>query len=240
MSDPAPAAPDSAQPAAPILDLAFPVVEGRFVAIDHAHALYGAIKHTAPQLCEWKLGVFPLRGQPMGELLQLRHHEHLRLRLPATAIAVALPLAGRDLRVGSMLLRLGVPRIEALEPHAELYARTVCLAITQPTAPNQPKPRHPRAPTEAELIARLTAACNPGASVRILRCRSLRIHQAQISGYEVVVEGLDAATSLRLQAEGFGGRRAFGCGIFVKAGVRKTVTATVAEPESEAEGIGHA
>ena len=206
-----------------ILDLAFPIVEGRLVAIDHAHALYGAIKHVAPALTG--IGIWPLRGQPLGEWLQLRHHEHLRLRLDADRIAQALPLAGRELRVGSNLLRLGAPRIEALEPHANLYARTVVIAKGKGGEGNRPA-------SELEVLATATAAA-PGAKPIILGRRTLRIHGVQIPGFELVLEGCSPEVSLKLQSEGLGGRRAFGCGIFVNAGVRAPVVAGTAADKAE-------
>jgi CRISPR-associated protein Cas6 len=218
----------------PSVDLAFPIVEGRTVTIDHGHQLYGAVKTAAPALGEVPLGLHPLRGQPLdGGLLLLRPGSFLRLRLGADNLAKALPLAGREIRVGSMLLRLGAPRIEALEPHPTVYARTVVLVKKDPASPDRGRPA-----TGPELTAALQAIVGPTASIHLLRTRSIRIHGQQILGFEVVVEDLTPEASLRLQAEGLGGRRAFGCGIFVNAGDRKPVAATT--PTVTEEGIGHA
>lgn len=214
----------------PAVDLAFPIVEGRTVTIDHGHQLYGAVKTAAPALGEVPLGIHPLRGQPLeGGLLLLRPGAVLRLRLTADHLAKALPLAGREVRVGSMLLRLGAPRIEALEPHPTLFARTVVLVKKDPATPDRGRPA-----TAPEVTAALQSIAGSGATIRLPKTRSIRIHGQQIHGFEVVVEGLSPESSLRLQAEGLGGRRAFGCGIFVNAGVRKPTPAVVEE------GIGHA
>ena len=225
----------------PMLDLAFPIVEGRVTTIDHGHALYGAVKAAAPHLAEMRIGIMPLRGQPIeGGLLLLRPRERLRVRLPAGAIPLALPLAGRDLRVGSQLLRLGVPSIDALVPQANLYARTVVVVKGQggakPATATAPAQRANRPATEAETIAAIQAIAGTGASVRSLRRRTIRIHDVQIPGFEIVVEGLADAASLRLQAEGVGGRRAFGCGIFVHAGLKKPAIAAPATATSEEAG----
>ena len=213
------------------IDLAFPIVQGLIVRVEHAHELLGAIKQAAPQLAEVPIGLHPLRGTPLPEgLLHLRHRAPLRLRLPADRIAAALPLAGKELRLGSMLIRLGSPSVEVLEHHAELYARTVVVAKTVPKAERTDDQRGNRVITEAELIAHIQAKCNPGTTVRILGWRTIRLHgkgpsksHLHVKGAEVVIEGLDAEHSLAIQANGIGGRRAFGCGIFVKAGVRKKV-----------------
>ena len=215
----------------PRIDLSFPIVQGLIVPIEHAHQLLGAIKQTAPQLAEVPIGLHPLRGTPLPEgLLHLRHHAPLRLRLPADRIAAALPLAGKELRIGSMLIRLGSPSIEVMEPHAELYARTVVVAKTTPKTERGDDQRGNRVITEAELITHIQTRCNTGATVRVLHWRTIRLHgkgpnqsHLHVKGAEVVIEGLDAEHSLAIQANGIGGRRAFGCGIFVKAGVRKIV-----------------
>ena len=218
----------------PSVDLAFPIVEGRTVTIDHGHQLYGAVKTGAPALGEVPLGLHPLRGQPLdGGLLLLRPGSVLRLRLGADHLAKALPLSGREIRVGSMLLRLGAPRIEALEPHSTLYARTVVLVKKNAASPDRGRPA-----TGPELTAALRAIVGSTAPIHLLRTRSIRIHGQQILGFEVVVEGLSPEVSLRLQTEGFGGRRAFGCGLFVNAGDRKPLVA--AAPTVTEEGVGHA
>ena len=219
----------------PTVDMSFPIVQGLVMPIEHAHQLLGAIKQAAPQLAEVPIGLHPLRGTPLPEgLLHLRHRAPLRIRLPADRIAASLTLAGKELRIGSMLIRLGSPSVEVLEPHAELYARTVVVAKTVPKAERKDDQRGNRVITEAELIAHIQAKCNAGATVRVLHWRTIRLHgkgpakaHLHVKGAEVVIEGLDAEHSLAIQATGIGGRRAFGCGIFVKAGVRKQVEAGI-------------
>jgi CRISPR-associated protein Cas6 len=215
----------------PAIDLAFPIVQGLVVSIEHAHELLGAIKQVVPQLAEVRIGLHPLRGSPMPNgLLHLRHHALLRLRLPSDRIGAALPLAGRELRIGSILIRLGSPSVELLQPHAELYARTVVVAKTVPKFERKADQRGNRVITEAELIAHIKDHCNANVTVRILRWRTIKLHgkgpnkgHLPVKGAEVVIEGLDTEHSISIQTAGIGGRRAFGCGIFVKAGVRKIV-----------------
>jgi len=47
--------------------------------------------------------------------------------------------------------------------------------------------------------------------------RTLRIRDKEIVGFALRVEGLTAEESILLQEKGIGGRRRFGCGIFVPA-----------------------
>jgi CRISPR-associated protein Cas6 len=53
-----------------------------------------------------------------------------------------------------------------------------------------------------------------------LQRRTLRVRDKVIVGYAMVVEGLTAEESVCLQENGIGGRRRFGCGIFVPVGRR--------------------
>ncbi|MBA3699424.1 MAG: type I-MYXAN CRISPR-associated protein Cas6/Cmx6 [Planctomycetes bacterium] len=230
----------------PAIDLAFPIVQGLVMPIEHAHQLLGAIKQAAPQLAEVPIGLHPLRGTPLPEgLLHLRHRTPLRLRLPSDRIAAALPLAGKELRIGSMLIRLGSPSVEMLEPHAELYARTVIISKTVPKAGRDAEARGNRHATEPEVIAAVQARCNPGATVRVIGSRTITLHgkapggkRLWFPGFEMVIEGLDAEHSIAIQSTGIGGRRAFGCGIFVKAGMRKMATADV--PKTTSNEVGDA
>jgi len=227
----------------PTVDLSFPIVQGMVVPIDHGHLLLGAIKTALPQLAEMTLGLHPLRGTPLGEgLLHLKPRSLLRIRLAADHIAAALPLAGKELRIGSTLIRLGSPTISMLEPHAELYSRTV--VITKTRGKNNPElSAKDREASEAEVLTHIKTRCNADATVRILRWRTIRLHgkaankaHLHIRGAEIVIEGLDAEHSLAIQTTGIGGRRAFGCGIFVKAGVRKTIVNTATTPTTTSTG----
>ena len=47
--------------------------------------------------------------------------------------------------------------------------------------------------------------------------RTLRVQDRVVVGYAVEVHGLSAPDSIRLQSLGIGGRRRFGCGIFIPA-----------------------
>jgi len=210
-----------------MVDLAFPIVQGSVVPLDHAHLLLGALKGAIPQLAEIRLGVHPLTGDvfPASGLLNLDRRAVLRLRLDDAFIPLAAPLAGRELRIGSMLIRLGRPTVEMLAPRSALHAAMVVVARTVPRAmrgirPDGRSDRVNRVCTGPELVTYIQSRCNPGASVRIGRWLALRLHNRgprgtdlRILGAAVTITDLDPATSLRLQVEGLGGRRAFGCGI---------------------------
>lgn len=191
------------------VDLAFPVIGAREVFIDHGHALYGAIKQACPGIQTTKsLGIHPLRGRPLPEgRLYLGERGILRLRLPIEAIPLAVPLAGRTIEVVQARLTLGAPSIHLLLPSSALWARTVTMRFEDPS--------HEAA--EQQLRTHLDQDY-PDVSFQIRRPHTIRIHGKQVLGFEVLAEGLSDEDSMRLQNEGYGGRRAFGCGIFVRVG----------------------
>jgi len=69
----------------------------------------------------------------------------------------------------------------------------------------------------AQLIRHLESEY-PKVTWEVRKPRTIRIHGKQILGFEVMAVHLNEQDSLHLQEEGFGGRRAFGCGIFVRVG----------------------
>lgn len=193
----------------PVVDLMFPLVQSAVVHIDHGHALYGAIKQACPAIQDIpSIGIHPLRGVAItGGMLMLSDRSPLRLRIPAETIHIALPLAGKVLRVVEASLRLGAPAIHVLVPAPALWARTVTMKFedTDNAAAEQQLRRH----LEQDYSE---------ARFSIRKPRTIRIHGKQILGFEILVEKLGESDSLKLQEEGFGGRRAFGCGIFVAVG----------------------
>ena len=209
----------------PVVDLVFPVVQSAMVHIDHGHALYGAIKQACPGIQSIaSLGIHPLRGVPIpGGMLMLGDRSPLRLRIPAEAIHVALPLAGKTLRVVEASIRVGAPSIHVLAHSSALWARTVTMKFAETD----------NAAAEKQLRRHLERDY-PEARFSVRRPRTIRIHGKQILGFEVLVEKLGESDSLKLQEEGFGGRRAFGCGIFVAVGPKPHATSSTG-----AHAVGH-
>lgn len=192
-----------------VIDLEFPVIQSATVHVDHGHALYGAIKHVCSDVQRISsLGIHPLRGTMLeGGMLLLKEREPLRLRIPAESIHLALPLAGKVLRIVDSQIRLGTPSIHILAPSQALWARTVTMKFTEAM----------KGSAERQLRGHLAKAF-PEATFSIRRPRTIRIHGKQILGFEILAERLTELDSMKLQEEGFGGRRAFGCGIFVAVG----------------------
>lgn len=210
---------------ATIVDVTFPVM-GQAAPADHGFALFGAVCCVVPSLHgDAAVGVHPLSGTPApGRRLLMRPGSVLRIRLPADRILALLPLAGAVLDLAGMQLRLGVPRVHPLRPAPTLLSRLVTIkGFTEPRPFLEAARRQLVAldsDAEAELLLVQRAQAWEGGSARAvgqpLR-RTLAIHDRQVVGFSLRVSGLSAAGSLRVQATGLGGRRRFGCGIFVPA-----------------------
>ncbi|MDR3673592.1 MAG: type I-MYXAN CRISPR-associated protein Cas6/Cmx6 [Holophaga sp.] len=195
------------EPLNPVLDLCFPIDQGRNLEVDHGHALYLALREACPSLERIPgLGIHAVRGVPggrRGELI-LPDESEVRLRIPAGSAPLLKGLAGAELAVEGHPIRLGEPHAHALAPVSALWARTVTIHFRDPALGS----------AQAQLAFRL-AQDFPWGSFRILRPRTIRFEGRQLLGFELAVRNLTPQASLRLQGQGFGGRRALGCGLFV-------------------------
>jgi CRISPR-associated protein Cas6 len=201
------------------VDLLFPVVGVR-LPTDHCYLLYSALSRLLPRVHDNGVcfGMAPVTGQYVGNgLIQLDPlRSRLRLRLADTDIRRLLPLAGKGLQVMRHHIRLGVPHVRALEPSPALYARTVAIKHATDVASVCAAARRQLDEIGIGGRVRVPDHVVKGGRVEPQR-RVLRIKEAVIVGYALLVEGLTDEESLRLQEAGLGGRRRMGCGFFVPA-----------------------
>jgi CRISPR-associated protein Cas6 len=211
----------------PVIDLAFRLL-GKTIPADHGYALYGAVSRHVPWThdpAQEALGIHPINGLLAGNrLLHLTPSSHLTIRLDSDHVRQLLPLAGKELDLDGHKLRVGVPTTYTLKPAATLRSRLV-------TFKHRMEPESFLAKAQEEL-AKLSIKATPGLIRRsgakslegreeltadrspFIR-RTLRIRDKEVVGFAMEVSGLSADESLRLQESGLGGRRRFGCGIFV-------------------------
>jgi CRISPR-associated protein Cas6 len=216
--------------ATPVIDVLFGISAGRELAgavipADHGYALFGALSRVLPWLHgNAAVGIHALRGRLAGgQRLHLAEPARLAFRVPAELLPALLPLAGKALEVGDVQLRVGTPSIAMLRPAERLTSRLVIIKGGQEPESFLRQARAQLAALGIEGEPRLLrrralrpfegAAGGRGEWVR----RTLRIQDRIIVGYALEVTGLTVADSLRLQAVGLGGRRRFGCGLFVPA-----------------------
>ena len=203
------------------IELQFPVL-GPALPAQHGYDLYAALCRVLPRLhepdCPWQVG--PIFGTPAGGgVIHLdARRSRLTLRLPADDIPQALPLAGQALDVAGQRVRLGVPRVRALEPVPTLGAKLVALKVH---GTNDPTPEAFLAAVRRQLDGRGVRGeagiplVRQGPHAGRPRRSVLRLKGTRIVGYAVLVQGLTAAESLALQERGVGGRHRMGCGFFV-------------------------
>lgn len=194
---------------------------------DHGYLLYAALSTKIQSLHEaTEIGVFLINGRPgQNRNLQLESRSRLVLRLPQSEIAHYLSLAGQELQIGGNCIRLQGGYLRELKPVSRLYsALTIIKGFTEPEAflsAAQKQLHELEIQAQAGLIYQPEIAAQnqdkpTGSHSPYLR-RTLRIRDKNIVGFALQVEGLNAEESIRLQENGIGGRRHFGCGLFVPA-----------------------
>lgn len=213
----------------PMVDCHFRV-QGKTLPGDHAFALYSALSRLVPDLHgNERVGIFPVTGN-LGHdrLLYLTKNSRLICRFDAGLMPKFLRLAGKTLSVDGHSLTLGVPVPRLLRPSEVLYSRLVVIkGYTEPegflkAAREQLDRLGIRGTVELVEQADYPAVNQGrkgGTRSPYLR-RTVRIHGREIVGFALKVSGLDKVASLTLQEVGLGGRRRFGCGLFVPYKVR--------------------
>ena len=208
----------------PIVDVAFRL-QGSEIPADHGYLLFAAVTDLVPGLHEDEsVGILPVSGRLAGDRqLSITEFSRLTIRLDADRIAQVLPLAGKRLRLGDAALSVGVPEVRALVPAARLYSRLVVIkgfmepepflgAVQRQLDTLGVKGKASLVPQPA--VAATNAESATGSHSPVLR-RTLRIRDKEIVGFALRVEELNAEESIRLQEHGIGGRRRFGCGVFI-------------------------
>lgn len=200
------------------LDVLFRALGDR-LPIDHSYQLYSALSRIVPAFHDptARVRFAPVTGVADGPgVLRLAPHSLLRVRLPADAVGVVLPLAGRAVSLGDHTVRFGPPSVATLAPAASLHARLVTfknadtleafLATARTKLAELGVSGEPQVPIHA-------AGSRAGEPTR----RVVRIRGAAVTGYALIVAGLSAPDSVTLQEAGLGGRTRLGCGFFTPA-----------------------
>ena len=205
-----------------VVDLSF-LLRGTSIPADHGYALYSAISRHLPWLHgDRSVGVHPVQGRLIGQRqLALNELSRLVLRLPASKIPEAICLAGKRLDLEGALLMVGVPTVQSLLPHSSLRSRLVIIkGFTEPTPFLEAVLRQLDqlgVNSSVALVPHrrgLSVEAQIGSRETVVR-RTLRIRDKEVVGFAVQAVGLGPQDSLALQATGLGGRRRFGCGIFL-------------------------
>ncbi len=222
-----------------VVDIAFRI-QGTTIPVDHGYLLYSSLSRRIPDIHQHSgdserniIGVHPIRGRPVGDRqMALDETSRLVIRAERTAAASLMELCGCELRVGPGVLTVGTPATRALSPAPVLHSRLVIIkglvteeefldGVRRQLDALEIEGNASLVPRRAErsLESRLPIGNDRSPWVR----RTLRIRDREVVGYAVTVSDLDAESSIALQIHGIGGRRRFGCGVFVP--VRDTPSA---------------
>ena len=208
-----------------MFDLVFPV-QGEALPTDHAYALFAALSRLVPAFhdAEAKTRFAPIGGPKFDRgRLRITPRSTLRVRLPQARIGEVIALAGKKLEIDGHAIRLEVPFVTVLELAATLSARVVSIKVCV----GKGNKGHPpeleafvaaarRQLSERGIGGELSVPTKAGGerageAVR----RVVRVKGKAIVGYGVLVRGLSAADSVKLQEDGLGGRGRIGCGFFL-------------------------
>lgn len=227
----APEEPAAAPESAAVADVRYRI-RCAALPVDHARALYAALRAALPWLeDEPRAGVHTLHGAESGngwlrpedpaQLLPLSRRTRLALRLPRARMADAAALCGRALEVGGIPLEVGEAKLQPLRAWRTVFARYV----TFPDAAGGEDAFLERCAGELRTLGIAAPRLLPGRAHDVagpggaLHCRSL------------LLDGLEAAPSLRLQERGLGAGQRYGCGLFLP---HKSLAAVGAAPRGAA------
>lgn len=190
-------------PEASMVDMVFPLA-GRNLPRDHALGLLQAVQQEFDWLADEPLaGIHPIKlVQGSDSLALLSQRARLLMRLPRRRREAAHALGGRLLRIGSSEVCPGPPHVRELIAHATLYTPSVA-------APGDDEVVFMEA-VASELQA-LGVRCHSVCGKRSRR----QLQGREITTFSLMLHGLSAAHSLRVQDHGLGPYRLLGCGIFV-------------------------
>ncbi len=198
---------------ADIVDLSFKV-SCRALPSDHAHELWTAVRQALPWFDdEAAAGLHLIHGAESGngwlrpegpdDLLYLSRRTRMTLRLPAGRVEAAKGLSGQALNVGGHELRLGEPRFHELSSLKTLFARYV---VTE----------HEDEEAFLDDCARELGEMG----IRVKKMMAGRVHRFRfpdtvIHARSLMLDGMSAEESVRIQEHGLGRGRKFGCGLFL-------------------------
>ena len=184
-----------------MLDIAFDL-KGSFVHAGYAFALWDEVVRCLPWLdAEEFAGILPLRAAASGGNMLLPQRTKLVLRLPTKLAPQAMQLSGQELDVEGNTLRVGQARGKLLQPHPTLHAQLVESSSEEEMF----------LADMADQLREMEVACKMICGKR----HAVTGAKQSIVGYSLVLHDLKPDASLQIQRAGLGGKRRFGCGIFV-------------------------
>jgi CRISPR-associated protein Cas6 len=180
-------------------------LSGNEVPADHGYSLYQTLSALLPWLGDSEgSGIHAIHGAPTGrnDNLVINRRVKLVLRVPVERLADVRALSGARIDSGAGELTIGAAKEKQLMPFANLYAPLVDFGTADEV--------EFLGAARAEL-EKMTVQCGliPG------KKRKMHTPGGEIWGYSLMLHDVGQEQSLRVQEQGLGRHRAYGCGLFV-------------------------
>lgn len=198
-----------------IVDLSFRI-KCKCLPLEHAHALSDALHQALPWLKEEsRAGIHLIHGaesgngwmrpeDPENEVLLLSRRIRMMLRLPKCRLDAARKLVGVTLDIDGYPLEISESTIRPLSTSTILFARYVVANENE---------------SEEDFISSVVSRMEEmGIPVRKLLCgrtHTLNFPDRKVFTRSFLIAELKKAQSVKLQQEGLGEGRKFGCGLFI-------------------------
>jgi len=200
-----------------VVDVGFKVIS-KSLPLEHAHELYEALSNVLPWIDDEKLlGIHQIHGAESGngwmrpedaenELLYLSRRARMYIRTPAERLAEVQALTGQILDIAGHQLELGSTIIKPLSTQSEQFSRYVIVEEGEEQ--------------EADFLQRVVSELNEmlDKNVRKIMCgkpHTIRVPGEEIRTRSIMVADLDPKIAVKLQQQGVGRGRQYGCGLFL-------------------------
>lgn len=190
------------------IDVVFKLI-GKSIHADYAYPLYAGISRIFDAVHhDNSIGIHPIVGKRDGNRLTINKFSFLTLRVPNDYLAEAVNLSGKEIFIQEDVIRIAFHSLKRFLPRPNLTSRLVIVKGFM--EPESFLAAVKRQLDEMKVLGKpFLVASRSGLARRIM------IKDKKIVGFPVVVMGLSPEESLKLQDQGIGGRRHFGCGVFV-------------------------
>ena len=200
-----------------VVDVGFKVIS-KSLPLEHAHELFIALHKVLPWLKdEALLGIHQIHGAESGngwmrpedtenELLCLSRRARMYIRTPDHRLDEIKALTGQVLHIAGHQLELGSSIIKPLSTQSEQFSRYV---IVEEGEEN-----------EEDFLIRVVAELNEllETNVRKIMCgkpHTIRLPEEEIRTRSIMVADLEPEIAVKLQQQGVGRGRQYGCGLFL-------------------------
>ena len=200
-----------------VVDVGFKVIS-KSLPLEHAHELFEALNNVLPWIeDESQFGIHQIHGAESGngwtrpednenELLYLSRRARFYIRTPDHRLDEIKALTGQILDIAGHQLELGSSIIKPLSTQSEQFSRYVIVEEGEDD--------------ESDFLQRVVTELNEilDMNVRKIMCGKphiIRVPGEDIRTRSVMVADLDPKIAVKLQQQGVGRGRQYGCGLFL-------------------------